>query len=947
MTFKTHYSFRKATGSPDEVCARLKELCYQFAPISDIDSTFGFMKWQNACDKYDLKPIFGVQIGVTESINAKKPAVSMFTFYAVKNVKSVNDIVTLAYKQGRSLPRLGFTPLIRYDQLATFEDVIIVSDYKAQLDKFEPAENIFACLSPACSKGFIRRAIDKGFRLFPMQEQRFVMEGDSQFYELAAGTFNADLKTYPQWILDNIELDSFFDIGDDIARGAWDNENLFRYCTARIGNGELLHPEVDKTLLQMCEEGAVKKGIDLSDPVYKERLATELKVIADKELDDYFFIVADVVQWAKSQMVVGPGRGSAAGSLVCYLLDITDIDPVKYGLLFFRFLSVGRNDAADIDTDYADRDVVIDYLCKKYGKDRVARIGTIGSFQAANTTNDVTKQLRLPRYEFDELLNSIDSMTANDARRDKALETALHETPAGKKILGKYPEFEIAGRMGGTPSNASTHASGVLVSQHPLNNYFAINPIQQSVFCEQSDSDQVGLLKLDILGLENLNIIDRTLQMAGKSRDWLYRIDREDKKAFDVINDNKFMGLFQYEGAAVKKLTQQTKVTEFNDLIVLSSLARPGPLMAGSAERWVKKKNGEIPVSYPHELLKPYLEETLGEMAYQETVMNVAHYVAGLDWGIVSKLRKAIAKSMGAEAMKEYGEPFINGMLSKGIPQDVAEKFWQDILGCGAYLFNKSHAAAYGLISYWTCYLKAHFPLEFAAASLTSAKTVEKQIDILREMQQEGIDYVPFDIETSTDRWRVVTKGDNKILVGPLSNVIGVGPKKMNEILACRARGEPLPDSLTKLLQKAKSTFSSLTPIADWIVDNGIDKKIVGTFTKIEDVKPTDEWQEGVYICGVCEVIAERDENDDKRVKDRMARGQKGKMEGETKFVEIRVKDDTETIYAKIGRYDFDKWGKEILEKGREKKTMVMIRGTVPPEIPMILIKNFRIVGEI
>lgn len=940
MTFKTHYSFRRATGSPEEVVLRLKELGYNYAPISDIDSTFGWKQWSDNCVKNDIKPIFGVSIHVTESINAKKPPLDLFTFYAAKDLKSVNEIVALAYKQGRSLPRVGFTPIIRYDQLAKFDDVIIVSGYKARLEAFKPKENIFVGLSPACTKGYVRRASELGFSFFPMQEQRFVNKEDAQFYEIAAG-FNADLKTYPQWITSPEKFSA------DISASDWTNRNfVFAQCTATINKGDLLRPTENVTLRQLCSDGAKRLNLDIESGIYAERLKEELDIIEGKNFSDYFVITADMIQWAKKRMLVGPGRGSSAGSLVCYLLDITNVDPIEHKLLFFRFLDPSRPDMPDIDTDYSDRDAVIEYLVNKYGKDRVARIGTVGSFQATNTTNEVTKQLRMPRFEFNQLLDSIEKMSANDARKDKSLETALNETAAGKRILSKYPAFKVAGNLTGTPSHSSTHASGVLVANEAISHHYAINPLSQSVMCQADDAESIGLVKIDVLGLNSLNIFQKTLELASKPLKFLDTIPLDDQKTFDVLNDHKFSGLFQYEGAAVRTLSQKIKVDCFNDFVAISALARPGALNSGSAESWCRRKMGQEQVESYHPIIEPFFKDTLGVLTYQEQVMLLARECAGMSWQQVSKLRKAIGKSMGAEAMKEYGEPFISGLVKAGVPEDISNKVWSYILNSGSYLFNLSHSVCYGLLSYQSAYLKAHFPLEFATAQLCCASTKEKQMTILRELVAEGVTYTPFDPELSDMDWRIVTKGENKHLIGPLSSVKGLGPKSVSQIMACRSRNEPLPDSLKKKMDNAVTEFDSLTPIADWLETNNARRHVTGEFTKMVDVVPDGTWQD-LYIAGVCTIIAERDENDQKRVEDRVARGQAGIMQGNSKYVEIRLSDDTGIFYVKIGAKDYEQLGTKILTEGREKKTMIVGMATLCPEAPVLLLKKMRIVGEI
>lgn len=945
---KTFYSFRAATGSPEDVVARMKELGFEYAPIDDIGSTFGWSKWQKACETHGLKPVYGVSLLVTELIQAKKVTTDLFSFYAIDDIEPLNALVNKAYKQGRSLPRLGFTPLLKYSDLPNLGNVIIVSGYKARLGLMDAEQpNLYVGMSPASTKGFLDQAVSEGFKLFSRQEQRFVNKEDRPFYEMATG-FYADLHNYPQYILSGEEWRSSCYLGHE-AYGNWATTNAmkaFSECTATLRKGTLIKPPVEKTLEEMCRDGIARLKLSWSDE-YEERLQTELKVIAEKEFEDYFFLVSDFMLWARENMMVGPGRGSSAGSLVCYLLGITHVDPIKYGLLFFRFLDPSRPDWPDIDSDVSRRDEAVEYLINKYGERRVAKLGTVGTFQASSSKNEVVKLLDLPKFEFNGIVDSLPDYAAGDRRKDRALEIALNETEEGKKLLAKYPNFIHAGKLSGTPQNAGTHASGVILTEDDLARYVAVNANTGSTMCDLREAEARNLLKLDVLGLETLNIFENTLKMAGLPRDFLDTIPLDDQAAFDILNDGKFTGLFQYDGAALRYLTSQIKVDCFDDIAVISALARPGALASGAADAWARRKMGREAVSYPHPLLEPYLKETLGAMAYQETIMLVAREVAGMDWGAVSKLRKAIGKSMGPEAMREYGDPFKNGLLAKGIPQEVADKFWSDILGAGSYMFNKSHSVAYGFVSYQSCYLKAHFPIEFTAASLSSTDSLSKQIAFLREMQKEGVGYVPFDRDQSIDRWSVMHKDGNKFLLGPLQNVKGLGPKKVQQVLACRARNEPLPEALSKMLESPKTDFDSLTPIRDAIAKMNWRAHCNGPVTRLDQATPTDGWQDYTVI-GLVSKCEEQSENDERKVADRLSRGEQGILPGDPKSIQIRLDSDEVVGYlCKVSARKFDDFKDAILGKIEAGKSIVAISGSCVPGIPCLMIKSISEIGRI
>lgn len=944
--FKTNYSFRQAVGTPEEVVAKLKSLGYKYAPIADIESTFGWSKWTEACQEHGLKPVYGVSLYVTPAIQAKKPVLDLWSFYATDDIADINKLVKLATAQGKSLPRVGFTSLIKYDQLKDFPNLIKVSGYKARADLIDFSNpKTFIGLSPSCSKGFLNRAREScKDNFFPMQDARYVEKEDKGFYEIGCG-FNADLHTYPQHILSEDEWCNAIEHRLDADEALSNQELFFSQCTATLKKGTLLRYKTEKTLRQMCVEGAERIGINLNDEVYKERLDTELKVIEEKKFEDYFFIVADLMQWARKNMMVGPGRGSSAGSLVCYLLGITAVDPIKYGLLFFRFLDPSRPDWPDIDSDFADRDKAVAYLIERFGSERVAKLGTIAMFQAKNATNEVSKQLGLPRFEFEPVLAAIPKYAAGDARVDKALDATLKETAIGRRTLEKYPNFALAGRLSGTPANSSQHAAGVILTDGLTTDYVAIHSQTQSAMCNLQEAEKLNLLKLDVLGLDTLRIIEQTLEIAGLPSNYLDTIPLDDQKAFDVLNDGKYTGIFQFEGHALRKLASTMRIESLDDLSILSALSRPGASVG--ADAWVRRRKGQEQVSYLHPLLEPYLKETLGTLVFQETVMLIAHDLAGMSWDKVAKLRKAIGKSMGEEAMQEYAEPFKSGLIAKGIPQDVADKFWNDILGFGKYSFNKSHTIAYGIVGYWTCYLKAYYPVEYAAAALSNTETLEKQIAFLREMQDEGISYVAVDPDLSTDKWHAAIHNGEKKLIGPLSNVKGLGPKMVKQILSARARNEPLPDRAQKLLSKPITTLDSLTPVQDAVSQIDILQHIKDYPTPLKDITPDGTWQDH-YCVGVVTVCEERSENDPKKVSDRIARGAEGVLPGDPKYVEIRLKsDDTSNFYCKIGKKDFDFLAPRVLGKVKKDKTLVAIRGTLCPEVPCFLVKGIKIIGEL
>lgn len=341
MFVTTGHSFRTAYGSVENVIGRLKALECFYAPIADIASTWAFTEWNKEASKNGLKPIFAVQIAVTPNPNAKKPVVYHWTFVAKNNIQSINQLLSLATSQFR------YQPLLSYSQALTAEGVFIVTGHKALLDTIPKelvSDNFYIGLSPACSKGFVNRAISEGYKFCATQNNRYVTPDDKVTWEIVCGR-GADVQTYPQYILS--EKEWFKTVGFDSIDGLREQAllNFTHICensNATLPQADILRPQVDKTLREMCLDGAKRYGIDLSRPGYMERLDHELEIILDKKFEDYFFVMADIMQFAKANMVVGPGRGSSAGSLVCYCLGITNVDPIEHKLLFFRFIDPNR-----------------------------------------------------------------------------------------------------------------------------------------------------------------------------------------------------------------------------------------------------------------------------------------------------------------------------------------------------------------------------------------------------------------------------------------------------------------------------------------------------------------------------------------------------------------------------------------------------------------------------
>lgn len=945
---RSGYSFRHAAGKLEDVADRLKELGYLKAPLTDRASTFGWYRWAKACRERGMEPVFGVELAVTDSLHEKKPSFDHWTFVAKGSVEPLNHLVALATEQFR------YRPLLRVDQaLAVVGEVSIITGPAVGLPLDSPVAGVHIGIGPSTPKFVARMALENGWDIAAVSDNVFTRKGDDQFYSILVGR-NASEQTYPQHILSEDEWASEAErlgLGEEgRERALRASSSILGGCSATLSKASLPHFEADQTLREQCEDGARALGVDLSYPVYAERLDRELSLIEEKGYEDYFFIVGDLVRWARKEMMVGPARGSSCGSLVCYLLGITTVDPIPFGLIFERFIDINRNDMPDIDIDFSDqeRHRVFKYIEGKYGSERVARLGTVAMYQPRSALTEVGTALQIPKWECDAVLESLIERSSGDSRALHTMEDTLRTMGAGKRLLEKYPEVEVVTRFEGHPRHYSQHAAGVVISSEPTAKYVAVDHRTGATMCDKKDAEGgFNLLKIDALGLTQLSIFEDALKMAGLPKDHLETLPLDCPEAFEVLNKGLWSGVFQFMGMALQSITKEITVDSFEDIVSITALGRPGPMASGGTQEWINRKNGVHSVTFPHPVFEPYLKETMGIVIYQEQVMEIGRNVGDLDWGQVTALRKAMSKSLGKEFFDQFGDPWKKGAIAKGVNPEAANKIWDDLCAYGAWSFNKSHSVAYGLISYWCCWLKAHYPVEFAAATLTHAKTTDAQLKILREMKAEGIDYVPVDPALSGEKWTVGLHEGRKKLIGPLSSVKGIGPKLVKSILSARARGEPMPSRAEKLLENPVTNVDSLYPIRDAFDRLIPDREAAGIVTPptdIIDAQSRDYDQQFLFLCTPTN-INPRDENEAVKI---AKRGYEIKN-GPTQSLNLQLTDDTDTIFGLISRFDYDRMGQQIVDRGRPGKALYAIKGTMRAKssFRMIMIQRIKYIGDI
>ncbi len=671
------------------------------------------------------------------------------------------------------------------------------------------AQDILLCLQNKKKISDTDRMKMLGYGDYSMRSNAEMIAAFREMPEAIANTLKIADMCNVEIELGNIQLPHF-----EVPAGYDGNSYLREWCETRI---EKRYPEAKAEELAKVHE----------------RLDYELSVIAKMGWPSYFLIVADFIKWAKdNKIVVGPGRGSAAGSLVCYLAGITNLDPLKYDLLFERFLNPDRISMPDIDMDFADirRGEVLNYVEEKYGKDHVAQIITFGTMAARAAVRDVGRVLDEPYDYCDKISKSIPMfMKLGEALKSvPELREMYSQEPAAKRIL------DYAKRLEGVARHASTHACGVLITKDPLTEYV---PIQYASSSDQSIISQyslhpiedLGLLKMDFLGLKNLTIIESALKIIKNTRGLEIDIDQiplDDAKTYKLFQEAETTGVFQFESSGMKRYLRELKPTVFEDIIAMVALYRPGPM------EWIPDyiagKHHLKKVAYLHPKLAPILEKTYGVAIYQEQVMQIARDLAGFSMGQADVLRKAMGKKI-ASLLAEQKEKFIEGCVKNGVYKELGEKVFSFIEPFAGYGFNRSHAACYAMIGYQTAYLKAHWPVEFMAALLTSDQgdTDRAAIEI-EECRNMGLKIMAPDINESFGTFTVVTAGTkkNQAVSGSIKlDTIRFGLKAIKNV------GEHIVEEIIRE-RKANGPYQDIFDLLARITDKDLNKKSLESLAK-------------------------------------------------------------------------------------------------------------------
>lgn len=883
---RSEFSFRKSFGQMFKLIEAGKEIGAGVMAIAD-SNTFGHVSFYKAAKAAGIQPILGVELICKKSLEDDDKRTIVLYAATPSGLSELYGWATIAAAQGNA---------VTYDDVAEMTDGIIKVMATCQADdvarvadyiEVTPSSAILRQQAMALAKKHKLKLLPTSDVFYPLQRNR-----------KSAELIGVGMKPSPQWMLTRGEAKFYMpDVPDSAYKS---HAEIAKRCAGvELIKAENIRHEMD--LLKACKDGIKRKFPGKSwTPEYEARMKMELKTIHSKGFDDYFAVLCGMCRFAKQHMLVGPARGSAAGSLVCYLLDITEVDPILHDLMFERFIDETRYDFPDVDLDFPDdkRELVFQYLRDTYGPANVAHIGTVSRLKAKSAIGVTAQRLGIPPWETDAVKSAMIERSGGDARAAFCITDTFEQIEVGQQFIAKYPAMMEAGALEAHAWHSGVHAAGALVCNKPVRTYCTVDA-EGTAQLDKKDAEAINLMKIDVLGLRTLSVIEAT------SID-VRNVPLNDQMAFDVLNAGRFTGVFQFEGPALQSICRQIGVNEFEDIVAITSLARPGPLHSGGATSFVNRKKGLEEVESIHPIFNRLTAKTQGMVLYQEQVMMLLREVGNMEWADVQMLRRAMSKSLGLEFFEQFYERFLNGARANRVPDEATRQIWELMIHFGSYGFNRSHAVSYAIISYWCAWLKAHHPLEFACAALRHAKDDDQAMKLLREIVNEGqIGYIPFDREHSRENWTIY---NGKILAG-LTSIKGVGAKLAATIVANRAAGK-LTARQEAILAEPNLQYANLFPAARMFGDmyeNPQDHGIRGRLSYIKDITSESE--------GSFAVIAKMNTKDIRDLNETASLSRRGGkvIKHDNLFMNMEMEDDTDKIIATVGRFDYSKAiGKQI-----------------------------------
>jgi DNA polymerase III alpha subunit len=915
LRVRTEFSFRECFGRIGAVADALKRLSCPAAGIVD-PGTWGHVQWETALKKQGVKSLFGTEVAVRNE-HGHKPVAWVL---ATDTRKFYNFSTAIRQKDADPIELLR-----RVDGVVRFAGAALEDP-----DTFD-----FVDVNPS-SPLSVRRSL----RLHAHTGKPLVITSDNWYSSVQNRdsfiAMGGKERSTPQHLLSEDELRAAL---PQLSAGQFDRallncHDIAASCASELISAPMIHYEGDLVGLAYAGKaerlrlGHISKWTD----EYEARFQRELEMIKLKEFESYFLVVADLVSWSKKRMLVGPARGSSAGSLICYLLRITEVDPLPYGLLFERFIDVSRSDLPDIDIDFSDkkRELCFSYLTEKYGNLNVARIGSINTLRARSVIARACEKLAIPSKEKFDILDVLIEYSSGDSRYGHSLEDTMAQTEPGKRFESQHPEVKVMFDLENHASHTGVHAAGVIVCNESVSDFCTVGA-EGVAQLDKPDSERLNLLKIDVLGLRTLGVIEDAEVVTA---DELYALKFDDPEVFKIFNDGHFSGIFQFEGQAQRRVAADVLVKSLQEIDHVTALARPGPLGGGASRKYIARAAGREEVEYKHPSMASYLGDTMGVVLYQEQVMRICVELGQFDWKATSEIRKAMSGRKGKEYFDRRGDEFVAGAATIGVPEKDARVIWDEICTFGAWGMNRSHTVSYAIISYWCAWLKCYHRTAYFAACLRNAKDDTQSYEILREAHEEGVAYTPFDIDKSDVDWKVV---DGE-LIGGFKNLDGFGPAKSVKAVEQRRLGTWTEAQREKILA-AHVKFQELFPLHAAYGHIYKDPEAAGCatgscFSKIDNLPPSGD------VLMLCSVVRKelRDENETLRVARRDGR----RLPGQTLFVDVFVTDDAGIpIMLRFDRFKFEPLGRVAAERLKP-GDVLMVRGHRIPNFAMVKCKKVK-----
>ncbi len=835
----TEYSLLDGACAIGRTLEKAKQCGMSSLAITDHGNMFGVIDFYRNAVEAGIKPIIGLEAYMAPGSRLDKKG-------SGKGAQKYYHLILLArdrqgYKNLMRLASIGylegfyFRPRIDMEVLGSHAEGLIGlsscikgevaqhllrGDYSSAVEAVERLSRAFGdgnfylelqdhglASQKTVNEGLVRLSREKGIPLVATNDVHFLDREDAEAHDvLLCIQTGKTINDADRMRFDSDEI--YFKSGEEMAETFKDTPeaisatvDIAERCNVELEVGRLHMPDfpvpdgytdIDSYLRSEAEAG-LKRRYGTGAEKLQERLGHELDVIRRAGYSGYFLIVRDFIEAARRDGIpVGPGRGSIAGSLVAYSLGITDVDPIRYGLLFERFLNLERVTMPDIDIDfcYERRGEVIRYVREKYGSSNVAQIITFGRMMARGVVRDVGRVMNIPLGEVDRIAKLI----PNQPGANMDLESAVSGIRELRELIDSKESYQrmmkIARTLEGMPRHASVHAAGVVIAPEELVNYsplYTTNSKDVTTQYEMKSAEYIGLLKMDFLGLKTVTVIYETIEsVAGRTgvRYSLEDIPLDDPKVYEMLGEGKTSGVFQFEGNVPTDVLKRMKPSRFEDLIAVNALIRPGALKSGMTDEYILRKKGEKEVEYPHPMLEDILSDTFGVILYQEQVMQIANRLAGFSMGKADILRWAMGKKK-KKKMAELRKDFVHGALANGVDERDADKIFDLMYFFSGYGFNKSHSAAYSLLSYYTAFLKANHPREYMAALMSSEMgNTDKVVYYIGKCRDMGIDILPADINESGFRFTVV---DDGIRFG-LGAVKNVGRGAIESIIQAREK---------------------------------------------------------------------------------------------------------------------------------------------------------------